>query len=214
MKLPVAFVLSALFLFGAEGVSAADGRSLLEAGTTAVSFCSTDRTFEMGKARRIRNELGQGQPLSAQRLKQIAKALNDAASCISKLAPPDAEMVGTLYVLLGNQYLSQNDYLGASRSFEEADGYYSRLRFPSLMWLEALRGDARAQFRMGNLRSADRSAARQTDLARSWVEKNGFVRDALVDALRFQAQVCDTEGKSKQGNALRTEADRVESGST
>ena len=121
-------------------------------------------------------------------------------------------MVGTLYVLLGNQFLSQKDYPAASESFEAAD--YSRFQFPSLMWLEALRGKARAQFRMGDLRSADRTASRQTDLARSWVERKGFVRDALVDALRFQAQVYDAEGNSKEGNALRAEADRLESGST
>ena len=82
------------------------------------------------------------------------------------------------------------------------------------MWLEALRGESRAQFRMGELRSADRAASRQTDLARSWVQKGGFVKDALVDALRFEAQVFDTEGRSKQSNALKAEADRVESGST
>lgn len=179
-----------------------------------MALCSTDGTFEIEEAQRIRDELSQRRPLSARRLKQIAKALKDEAPCTANLAPPNAEMVGTLYVLLGNQYLSQKKYSGASRSFDGADGYYSRFRFPSLMWLEALRGKARAQFRMGDLRSADRTASRQTDLARSWVERKGFVRDALVDALRFQAQVYDAEGNSKEGNALRAEADRLESGST
>lgn len=211
MKLLVTLVLSGLVLFGAGGRSAATD-SLV--GTPRVTLCSADGTFETGEARRVRDELSQRRPLSARRLKEIAAALNDSRPCSLNLAPPNAEMVGTLYVLLGNQYLVRKDYSAASRSFEGADSYYSRLGFPSLMWLEALRGVTRAQFRMGKLRSADRAASRQTDLARSWVQRSGFVKDALVDSLRFEAQVSDAEGKSKQSDALEAEADRVESGST
>jgi len=212
MKLLITFLLSGLVLFGAEGCSAATGPPVSEAGYTPVALCSAHATFQVSNAHRVRDELSQRRPVGAQRLKQIAKALSDATPCIAKLAPPNAEMVGTLYVLLGNQFLSQKDYPAASESFEAAD--YSRFQFPSLMWLEALRGEARAQFRLGNLRSADGTTSRQTDLARLWVNRNGFVRDALVDALRFQAQEYDAEGKSNESNALRTEADQVESGST
>lgn len=214
MKLLVTLVLSGLILFGAGGCSAATDSRVSEAGTPRVALCSADGAFETGEAQRVRDELSQRRPLSARRLKQIVKALNRAAPCIANLAPPNAEMVGTLYVLLGDQYLARKYYSDASGSFERADSYYSRLGFPSLMWLEALRGEARAKFRMGELRSADRAASRQTDLARSWVQRNGFVKDALVDSLRFEAQVSDAEGKSKQSNALKAEADRVESGST
>lgn len=172
-----------------------------------MALCAANGTLEMHQAQEARNELGQRPPPAARRLAQIAEALNDATSCTMNLAPPGAEKVGTLDVLLGNDYLSKSQYESASREYEQAGDYYSRRQLPSLMWVEALRGDARAQLRAGKLQSADRAASKQTGLARSWVEK-GFVGAALVDSLRFQAQVYDAEGKSKLASTLRAEPDR------
>lgn len=211
MKFLLVFVLSAQVLFGLGSCSAAvDPPGSGEAATTPIVLCSASETFEIDQAQKVRDELSRRPPPPTRRLTQIAEALNDAASCTMSLPPPNAEMAGTLYVLLGNAYLSREDYPSASRAYEGADQYYSRLKFPSLMWLEALRGEARAQFRMGDLPSADRAASRQSELASSWVEKKGFVRAALVDALRFQAQVYDHEGKSELGSAVRDKADRLE----
>lgn len=210
MKFLLVSVLSAQVLFGLGSCSAAvDPPGSGEAATTPVVLCSAREAFEIDQAQKVRDELSRRPPPPTRRLTQIAEALNDAASCTMNLSPPSAEMAGTLYVLLGNAYLSREDYPSASRAYEEAGQYYSRLKFPSLMWLEALRGEARAQVRMGDLPSADRAASRQSELASSWVEK-GFVRAALVDALRFQAQVYDREGKSGLGSALRGKADRLE----
>jgi tetratricopeptide (TPR) repeat protein len=176
------------------------------------TLCSRGTMLDMGVAKRLRDELDGHVSLTNERKLQIAETLNMALTqCGRGLDPPDAEFFGGLYVLLGNGFLSNKAYSRAKETFETTDRFYSGSGLQSLGWLEALRGEASADIRLGNLPAADKAAEKQTQLARSWVAF-GFVHDALVDALRFQAKLYELEEKKDKAKALLDEANRLESG--
>ena len=196
---------------GCSHASESVGQDRSHVAETPRALCSDSGVFDVAVAQRMRDELGQ-RTLSRERVLEVTKALEHGVlQCSGSLEPPNVEMVGALYVSLGNQFLSEKDYSRAKGVFEAADRYYSGFAFPSLMWLEALRGVARSDVRLGDLQAADAVASRQTELARSWVDGQRFVRDILVDALRFEAEVSNAEKQSAKASALMSEAERLES---
>ncbi len=193
----------------AEGTAQHDRSHVASDPTT--KLCSDNGAIDVGAAQRLRDELGR-RDLSKARRMDIAEALEQAmAQCARAVTPPNVEVVGALYVLLGNQFLSVKDYQRAKQIFATADGFYSSFVIPSLFWLEAIRGAARAQIHLGDLQAAEKTASRQTELARSWVDGQGFVRDALVDALRFEAEVQQAQRQNEKAQRLLSEADELES---
>lgn len=175
-------------------------------------LCLDNGVFDVRAAQKVRDELGD-RNLKGERLLDIASALDSAASeCVSAESRPNVEILGAIYVSLGNRLLTDKDFQTASQVFEDADHYYAKYAFPSLMWLEALRGLARAETRLGEFRAAATAASKQTDLARSWVNREGFVRDALVDALRFEAEVSAAQRQTDRAEQLLSEAAQLDSG--
>lgn len=70
---------------------------------------------------------------------------------------------------------------------------------------------ARAEVHLGNLQAADKVASRHTSLARSWVDGQAFVREVLIDALRFEAEVREAERQTDKASQLLREAEQLES---
>jgi hypothetical protein len=193
-----------------EAATPRENPSLYEAANRDVLLCSDSGTFDVNVALGLRNELGQ-RGMKVDRQLEIRQALDTALmQCGSNLSAPNAELVGTLYVLLGNQFLSAMENLPAKNTFEMANRFYSSRALPSLMWLEALQGTTRAEVRLHDLKSADETAAKQAKLARSWVSGQGFPRAVLADALRFQAEVLSAENRSDEAKEIQREADQLE----
>ncbi len=79
------------------------------------------------------------------------------------------------------------------------------------MWLAVLQGEAKAELLLGNVQRADTLASNQTNMAREWVEKKHLASGALVDALRFEAEICKAENQPERAAQLLHEAGRLES---
>lgn len=187
------------------------GDSASGASPEVAALCSEGGTLDMNQAHRLRDYLGSATTRKDQLL-AIGDALSDALRrCSAGFSIVDAEIVGGLRVVLGNRLILEKEYSRAKQAFETADQVFTRFGVPSLMWLAALQGEARAELMLGNILRADAIASNQANMAREWVDKQHFASGALVDALRFQAKIRTAEDQRESATQLLNEADRLES---
>lgn len=179
---------------------------------TPIHLCSINGQLEMGEAKKLRDELTLRSLHGKSQLLGVSKSLEEAeGDCASRLDMPNAQFFGTLYALLGMEYLSENDTLNARRTFGAGNAFFSSHVAPSLAWLETLQGEARADVQLGNLSAAAETAFKETQLARSWVDEQGFVLSALTRALRFEAEIEQAAGHLGRAKELMREAAERES---
>jgi len=185
-------------------------QSQTHAATPTIKICSEDGTINLDQAHRLRDYL-QFKTASKEQLLAISDALGGALSQCSARTSLDAETIGNFYVTLGNRLLLEKEYLPAKQTFSSADQLFSQFGSPSLMWLIALQGEAQAELFLGNALRADTIASNQTNMAREWVQTQRLASGALVDALRFEAKICNAENQPERTTRLLNEASRLES---
>lgn len=176
----------------------------------AIWVCSADGTINLDQAHWLRDYL-QFTKANKEQLLSISNALSDAIRHCSVRSSLDAEIIGNFYVTLGDRLILAKEYSHAKKTFSSADQLFSQFVTPSLMWLAVLQGEAKAELLLGNAQRADTIASNQTNMAREWVEKKHLASGALVDALRFEAEICKAENQSERAAQLLHEANRLES---
>lgn len=209
-----AIVLLPFCLFLEQELAGSAAQAAMESDRRAslVRLCASSSSLDIVAAKQLRAELTQSSPMDEKHSMEVAEALLEAEKvCVADLDMSDTQFLGTLYVLLGNQLLAGKQYLSAAQTFEAADRLFKRRAEPSLMWLEAVRGIARVGIELQDFETAADAASKQTHLARSWVSKRGFVRDALVTSLRFEAETRAAAGQSETALQLENEANELES---
>src|ERR1700753_3730480 len=97
-------LLQASFVSISQGSETAD-QSSAHLSQAPIALCSDSGAFTVAAAPRARDELGQ-RHLSQQLLQDISQGLGASVQqCGRSLKPPNVEMVGALYLSLGNQFL-------------------------------------------------------------------------------------------------------------
>jgi hypothetical protein len=178
--------------------------------TPTIKICSEDGTINLDQAHRLRDYL-QFTTANKEQLLEISNALGGALRQCSVRTSLDAEIVGNFYVTLGNRLILEKEYLHAKQTFSSADQLFSQFGSPSLMWLIALQGEAQAELLMGSAQRADTIASNQTNMAREWVQKQRLASGALIDAMRFEAKICNATNQPERATQLLNEASRLES---
>jgi hypothetical protein len=161
-------------------------------------------------ARELRAKLGEGSS-PVQDLNAISFEIrNSLAKCGDTFKPIDAELVGGLFVLLGDRLLSLSETERARDAYESASEVFARFGDPSLMWLAATRGEARSDLLLKNVEGALVKAHGQTEMARSWVERGDLAKGALAAALRFEAEILRANQDDAGANDLAEQARKLE----
>jgi hypothetical protein len=210
MKMRLLLMLTVLVACGCSEERAAPIDSARTNPDANAALCLPAGQVDSNGAIRLRDELGLSSTTGSRVVEikaTLAYALEHCSVTSTKL---DAEIVGGLYVLLGDRFFVAKNPVEAGAAYSESARLLERFDAPSLMWLAALEGAARAEVVQGRLEAATELAAKQTSLARAWVHEHGFLRSALVDALRFEAQLLEARGQSGAASELAREADDLE----
>jgi tetratricopeptide (TPR) repeat protein len=174
------------------------------------AICTTNGTIDLDRARKLR-DLVRDQKSSSERLLLLRNDLDESISrCSSAMNAAYAAFLASSYVDIGAKLSSLQKYEEAIISYKKADSLFVQFPYPNVLWLQALRGEALAEFSLGNKPAAEHLASSQVALAREWVRKQNFIPQELRYALSFEVELCDKSGNTTCSQDSRNEAKDLE----